>query len=191
MRGLMKMNAKLNPAIKIALVAVVLSAGTWLLLKRFQIEVGVVSTTPETVPIIETDPSRSETSPLGQASNRLATPDPARIAARQGSLRISNRSDQPLRVALLAKSSPNTRSSQTSTAKYEAPAHWDFAPGEGSSEGLIVSLPNQNTLLQRGDVVVAFAQDGSERYWGPFVVGETDLPRWNRQKGEWELVLEK
>jgi len=39
-------------------------------------------------------------------------------------------------------------------------------------------------------VLVGFAQDGSQHYWGPFVVGETDRPDWNAQAGEWELILE-
>jgi hypothetical protein len=37
---------------------------------------------------------------------------------------------------------------------------------------------------------VAFAQDGSRRYWGPYVVGETSSPEWNPQTQEWQLVLQ-
>ena len=69
------------------------------------------------------------------------------------------------------------------------PAHWDFAPQEGSDRGLIVSLPNHNLRIKQGDILVAFAQDGSRRYWGPFVVGETALPTWNPRATEWELLL--
>jgi hypothetical protein len=44
--------------------------------------------------------------------------------------------------------------------------------------------------LQAGDVLVAFAQDGSRRYWGPYVVGKTTLPTWNTEQKEWSLVLQ-
>jgi hypothetical protein len=111
----------------------------------------------------------------------------------QGMLRIRNPTDYPVRVALLAKrsagggsSTPDNKANQA----YNIPAHWDFAPQEGSDRGLIVSLPNQKLKIKPGDILVAFAQDGSRRYWGPFVVGETPLPIWNLKSAEWELVLE-
>ncbi|MGA1264523.1 MAG: hypothetical protein ACO331_11565 [Prochlorothrix sp.] len=69
------------------------------------------------------------------------------------------------------------------------PFHWDFAPGEGWVQGLILSLPQGDLSLKPGDVLVAFAQDGSHRYWGPFVVGETDLPYWHPEHQEWQLLL--
>ena len=99
-----------------------------------------------------------------------------------GGLRMSNQSDQPVRVALLAKPSTNS--------PYSEPAHWDFAPGEGSRQGLILSLPNGNLKLKKGDILVAFAQDGSRRYWGPYVVGETAAPIWNSKVSEWQLILQ-
>jgi hypothetical protein len=73
---------------------------------------------------------------------------------------------------------------------YEPPAHWDFAPGEGSDKGLVVSLPDRRITLKKGDVLVAFAQDGSQKYWGPYVVNETQTPLWNPEIAEWELSLE-
>ncbi|MCC5598961.1 hypothetical protein [Nostoc favosum] len=106
----------------------------------------------------------------------------------QGTLRMSNQTNQPVRLALLARQSL-AKGSGTKQANYDVPAHWDFAPQEGSEKGLILSLPQNNLKLEKGDILVAFAQDGSRRYWGPYVVGETQLPKWNSQTREWQLVL--
>jgi hypothetical protein len=104
----------------------------------------------------------------------------------QGTLRMSNQTDQPVRLALLARQ-PGKKSSIKEKA--DIPAHWDFDPQEGSEQGLILSLPNGNLKIEKGDILVAFAQDGSRRYWGPYVVGETSSPKWNSQQQEWVLVL--
>lgn len=105
----------------------------------------------------------------------------------QGTLRMSNQTNQPVRLALLSRRSLGKSSSgQTKDA---VPAHWDFAPKEGSDKGLILALPNGKLELEKGDILVAFAQDGSRRYWGPYVVGETSSPSWNTQKKEWQLIL--
>ncbi|BAZ53220.1 hypothetical protein NIES4103_58930 [Nostoc sp. NIES-4103] len=129
------------------------------------------------------EPSSSKTTPI--------------LAYRQGSvgngkdlgtLRMSNQTDQPVRLALLARQS-TAKSSSAGKTNYDVPAHWDFDPQEGSDKGLVLSLPNGNLKLEKGDILVAFAQDGSRRYWGPYVVGETPLPTWNAQKREWLLVL--
>ena len=109
-------------------------------------------------------------------------------AKNQGTLRMSNQTDQPVRLALLARP-PQVKDASNQQAHYDVPAHWDFDPLEGSEKGLILSLPNGNLKLERGDVIVAFAQDGSRRYWGPYVVGETSVPEWNSQNREWLLVL--
>lgn len=106
----------------------------------------------------------------------------------QGTLRMSNQTNQPVRLALLAQQSV-AKGSSTKQTNYDLPAHWDFAPEEGSDKGLILSLPENNLKLEKGDILVAFAQDGSRRYWGPYVVGETQLPKWNSQNREWQLVL--
>jgi hypothetical protein len=108
-------------------------------------------------------------------------PDPADLAARRGTLRVSNPTEYPVRLALLEQSS--------SGQSYEKPAHWDFAPMEGSSQGLILSLPQKPLKLKQGDILMAFAQDGSRLYWGPYVVGKTPLPVWNPQNAEWQLIL--
>lgn len=112
----------------------------------------------------------------------------ASIANAQGTLRMSNKTNQPVRLTLLARQSV-AKSSGTKQTNYDMPAHWDFAPQEGSEKGLILSLPQNNLKLEKGDILVAFAQDGSRRYWGPYVVGETQLPKWNSQNREWQLVL--
>ncbi|MGJ5674848.1 MAG: hypothetical protein ACR9NN_14730 [Nostochopsis sp.] len=107
-------------------------------------------------------------------------------AAGQGSLRMSNQTEQSVRLALLARKAEVKSNSKENNV---VPAHWDFAPGEGSEKGLMLSLPNGSIKIEKGDILVAFAQDGSRRYWGPYVVGETPAPVWNTQKKEWELIL--
>ncbi|MEH2195128.1 MAG: hypothetical protein V7K98_21155 [Nostoc sp.] len=112
----------------------------------------------------------------------------ASVAKDEGTLRMSNQTNQPVRLALLARQSV-AKGSGTKQTHYDVPAHWDFAPQEGNEKGLTLSLPQNNLKLEKGDILVAFAQDGSRRYWGPYVVGETQLPKWNSQNGEWQLVL--
>lgn len=193
-----EMKAKGNPAVKIALAAAVLLVSGWLVLRRFQIEVAV--TAPDSIPIIKTDPSQigeqNFPATIGQTPNTASPtnkPDPAMAVARQGTLRVSNRSSHPLRVALLSRQpkTSNAKSGETIPAGVDAPAHWDFSPSEGSEKGLLVSLPDRTVTLKKGDIVVAFAQDGSQRYWGPYVVGETAQPSWNSQSAEWELGLDQ
>ncbi|MDP5015776.1 MAG: hypothetical protein NWQ43_00410 [Dolichospermum sp.] len=106
-----------------------------------------------------------------------------------GLLRMSNKTTQPVRLALLARQSSQKSATANKTTS-DIPAHWDFAPEEGSERGLVLSLPQANLRLKKGDILVAFAQDGSRRYWGPYVVGETSSPQWNSQTQEWQLVLQ-
>ncbi len=149
---------------------------------------------------LETNPASevaSQTSISASVTNPPSTSQTTSILAsrqgsadntkQQGSLRMSNQTEQPVRLALLARESPVKGSSKKNNS--DVPAHWDFAPSEGSNKGLILSLPNGNLKLEKGDILVAFAQDGSRRYWGPYVVGETSLPIWNSQNQEWQLVL--
>ncbi|CAA9363704.1 hypothetical protein AVDCRST_MAG84-3668 [uncultured Microcoleus sp.] len=103
-------------------------------------------------------------------------------AKASGRLRVSNRSEHPVRVALLSK--------RQAKESYGKPAHWDFAPGEGGGKGLMLSLPEGKLQVKRGDILVVFAQDGSRHYWGPYVAGETASPAWNRKAGEWQLILQ-
>lgn len=132
------------------------------------------------VPTSVEQPLKSDQQDLAQS--------PAGVASIAGALRVSNQTDHPLRVALLLRQSAPT--SGASKPKYDEPVHWDFAPGEGGGQGLVLSLPEGNLKLKKGDILVAFAQDGSRRYWGPFVVGETDTPVLNRKTSEWQLILQ-
>ncbi|MCC5646947.1 hypothetical protein LC607_29330 [Nostoc sp. CHAB 5824] len=140
--------------------------------------------TPATTPTNQVEHSSKE-----NTHSVLAERDKSASKANaQGTLRMSNQTNQPVRLALLARQSV-AKSSGTKQVNYDIPAHWDFAPQEGSEKGLILSLPENNLKLEKGDILVAFAQDGSRRYWGPYVVGETQLPKWNSQNKEWQLVL--
>ncbi|MGI8504338.1 MAG: hypothetical protein ACR2LR_24865 [Hassallia sp.] len=131
----------------------------------------------------KTDSSKETGNSLLTYSNNNSAPK----AGDQGSLRMSNQTDQPVRLAMLQRS-PIKGAAKTS---YDVPAHWDFAPREGNEKGLILSLPQGNLKLEKGDILVAFAQDGSRSYWGPYVVGETSIPVWNAQGKEWQLILSK
>jgi hypothetical protein len=102
----------------------------------------------------------------------------------QGSLRVGNRTETPVRIVLLLR-----KDSQTDWSQVE-PLNWDFAPKEGGSEGLLLSLPNEKVILRKGDIVFAFAIDGSKAYWGPNVVGETDAPFWDKKHKEWSMILQ-
>ncbi|MBD2090817.1 hypothetical protein H6F67_13250 [Microcoleus sp. FACHB-1515] len=180
---------KLYPAI-IAMLMVALGAS---LLSRWQISIetepaatpspeGSEAIAPSPTPIqsptpsptaVEPSPSSSPSPPGGEA---IAPTSSSRI----GSLRVSNRTAQPLRVALLPAVG----------GQYREPVQWDFAPEEGSDRGLKLSLPEGDLQVRDGDVLVAFAQDGSRRYWGPYVLGKTNLPRWVSASREWQLVLQ-
>lgn len=117
-----------------------------------------------------------------QSEEELVSLIPVNAKA-SGSLRVSNRSEHPVRVALLSK--------RQAEKSYGKPAHWDFAPGEGGGKGLMLSLPEGKLQIKRGDILVVFAQDGSRRYWGPYVAGETPSPAWNRTAREWQLILQR
>lgn len=123
-----------------------------------------------------------------QAKNLASTPNYNSNSKEphQGTLRMSNQTEQPVRLVLLSRRSGKD---STKTNYNDVPAHWDFAPKEGSEKGLLLSLPNGNLKLEKGDILVAFAQDGSRRYWGPYVVDETTLPNWDTQHKEWQLIL--
>jgi len=146
-------------------------------------ETGVTNRTATTPPASTPSARSVERATVAQSTPQAPTTVPV-----PGALRVSNQSEQPLRVALLTKQ-PGTNST-ADKKKYSEPIHWDFAPGEGSSQGLILSLPQGNLKLKTGDVIVAFAEDGSRRYWGPYVVGETPAPVLDRKTSEWQLILQ-
>jgi hypothetical protein len=170
-------------------------AGLGLGLSRFTITIETESpdsSLPAIDPPVEPAVSKVETLTPGLPSvspdlptpvaSPSTSPDPVALAAGQGTLRVSNRTDRPVRVALLTRQAKPKTNGQ--------PAHWDFAPMEGSRQGLLLSLPQGNLKLSKGDILVAFAQDGSRQYWGPYVLGETPMPIWSGQQGEWQLVLQ-
>jgi hypothetical protein len=80
---------------------------------------------------------------------------------------------------------------QVSGVEGNVPAHWDFAPGEGGSDGLTLSLDAQQPFVVRpGDIIVVFAVDGSRRYWGPNIVGETLAPFWDGRDRTWTTIVQ-
>jgi hypothetical protein len=102
----------------------------------------------------------------------------------QGSLRVGNRTASSVRIVLMLR-----KNSQVAWNQVE-PLNWDFSPKEGGSEGLLLSLPNEKVMLRKGDIIFAFAIDGSRAYWGPNVVGETDAPFWDKKNKEWSMILQ-
>lgn len=183
------------PALVAGVGAAALLAGMWLALGRLAPKSSPLSTIQSLSgsqdagvefqqPVAITSPSTDAV--LAQDS---ANSQPAPANAGQGLLRVGNSTEHPIRVALLLKKPGTTKNKDTAPPGYEAPAHWDFDPGEGSTKGLVLSLPKRSLKLKKGDILVAFAQDGSRRYWGPYVVGETSSPVWSASAAEWELVL--
>jgi hypothetical protein len=129
-------------------------------------------------------------SEIAQETTTAAKTNSKELATVTGLLRVGNPTEHPVRIAVLLKKPAPKDSANQATTEYEAPAHWDFDPGEGSEKGLLLSLPNRQIKLKKGDILVAFAQDGSRRYWGPYVVGETSTPAWTPKVAEWRLTLQ-
>lgn len=193
---------KLHPVVLATIVFSV--AGVVLLLTRFSIEVepelvpspvGVLTPLPSPIatPAVPSPTAPAVPSPI--APPAIATsPTPESPPVSVGRLRVSNQTNHPIRVALLYSVDSNSAEAAApldTESDFKEPVHWDFAPLEGSENGLLLSLPSgQNVRLQSGDVLVAFAQDGSQRYWGPYVIGKTQVPKWNSGTTEWELVLQ-
>jgi len=174
-----------------------------LLLAYFQVSVSFESEKPErsfVPPTHKAEDQITDSAPVfankadstkesGNSVLTYSNDNSAPKAGDRGSLRMSNQTDQPVRLAMLARSPQKGEKAQTSS--FDVPAHWDFAPREGNEKGLILSLPQGSLKLEKGDILVAFAQDGSRRYWGPYVVGETSIPVWNAQGKEWQLILKQ
>lgn len=183
-----------------AIVAVVFLS-LFVILQRWQLVISLEPLEPQAVSSYQPKPiATSTTKPKPAPVPNLTVvgknqPKQTPLATPPGVLRLSNQTEHPVRIAFLAR---QNRASATKSPVGKAsppkpssePAHWDFEPGEGSSNGLILSLPAGFVRLEKGDVLVAFAQDGSRLYWGPFVVGETPQPVWNQQKSEWLLTLQ-
>jgi len=200
------MKSKGYPATIVAIVALPL-LGLGGVLAWFQINVVIEPLETEIAPVSESELSASgdPTASWGAASDsqpsissdatsgaettvqiEAGNQNPELAVNRAGMIRVSNQTAHPIRVVLRGQD----RGTQDSTMRaYRKPAHWDFAPEEGNEKGLLLSLPDEALKLQRGDVLLAFAQDGSRRYWGPYVVGETAIPTWEKRGEEWMLVL--
>lgn len=166
------------------------------------ISISFESTNPETISkVTQNTPSGVTNTENGEETNSNSTPiqpvesnlsDQVNSDTKTkvpGLLRVSNKTTQPVRLVLLARQL-SQKSANINKIKSTPPAHWDFAPEEGSERGLVLSLPQANLRLEKGDILTAFAQDGSRRYWGPYVVGETSSPQWQPQRQEWQLVLQ-
>jgi hypothetical protein len=137
-----------------------------------------------TLPIIDTNPlasPKASHSPSSASSVPVSAPHSI-----QNGLRVSNQSSYAIRVVLLSRQRSGLGQAEKGDRQ---PAHWDFAPSEGSQAGLLLSLPKQKLTLAPGDILVAFALDGSRHYWGPYVVGETAVPTQSPASLEWQLVL--
>ena len=200
-------------AVGVTLAAVLCSVSAWVVFKRFTV-IAIVPPTLDPLPATTSESTKARPNPVSNSTSAPIAPaqtvspvdkqttkqPPGTSAIRQGVFRIGNPTSYPVRVALLSKRASTqtalaegTASSSTQLAtqpSYELPAHWDFAPEEGGAQGLLVSLPDRTLKLKKGDVLVAFAQDGSGRYWGPYVVDETALPLWNAKAVEWQLILQ-
>ena len=194
----MKINLQVYAA---AIIATAFLLVIWQVMGQFQFSITVEPPEAEVPPVPTSEVLPVTTPASNSASNSTPAPtlrQPLELtnstkarsnapATAAGSLRVSNQSTHPVRLALLPVQSTAKSGKQPA---YGVPAHWDFAPGEGGSRGLVLALPDGNLKLNRGDVLVAFAQDGSSRYWGPYVVGETGTPLWNSQRSEWQLILQ-
>jgi hypothetical protein len=155
---------------------------------QFSIWIDPSDSRQESPPIIEVDLPKEPTvaaSPFPKVSSKppFAVPN---------ALRVSNRTPYPVRVVLRSRQGESAPVASQGQSKVDLPqpTHWDFAPQEGSQTGLLLSLPKGELRLSPGDVLMAFALDGSRRYWGPYVVGETLEPRQIPASSEWNLVLD-
>jgi ribosomal protein S30 len=172
------------------LVLAALGGGTIVfLLSQFQFSLWIEpsGSKDSTPPVIEVAPDVAP--PLSISPSPSTPPAPPQPPLVNG-LRVRNISPYPVRVVLMSQQSASQQPVQnnSSSSPYRAPVHWDFAPDEGSKVGLLLSLPEGNFTLKKGDVLMAFALDGSRHYWGPYIVGKTGgLSR--SKASEWQLVL--
>ena len=97
----------------------------------------------------------------------------------QGALRIANLTDHPVRIVLQSKLD----------LLMSEPFNWDFVPSEGGDKGLQLSLPQKPLKVIKGDIIFAFATDGSRAYWGPIVVGESNAVVWQSDRREWSFII--
>lgn len=137
------------------------------------------------LPFPETDLEELVSQPLPRilTSPRSHQPEESTDPApRTGSLRVGNRTDFPVRVAVMLRSGDYKDRPQV--------FHWDFAANEGGSEGLPLSLEADPLLISPGEIIMAFSLDGSQRYWGPNLVGESLSPFWEPSLKVWSMILQ-
>jgi hypothetical protein len=174
-KGTMAAKSSILPVI----LAAIISGSVAFILGQIQFSLWLEPSAPPDAapPVIEIDPAP----PSPTVTPTRKTPL-AKTVLPDG-FRVSNRSPFAVRVVLLS------HQTASSASTYRDPIHWDFAPQEGSQEGLLLSLPEGNLQLSAGDVVVAFALDGSQRYWGPYIVGTSVQPTQAKPDAEWQLIL--
>lgn len=112
-----------------------------------------------------------------EAGLMRAQPAVANLSTRQGELRIGNKTSYPIRV-VVTKADGSLEG-----------AFWDFAPGEGSLQGVRLALDDKPLVMVEGDVITVFSVDGSRRYWGPNILGKTGAPFWDSKRRVWNTVL--
>ncbi len=132
----------------------------------------------------DNNPGESQPAIIDSDPDEIPTPNSSPIQPRSGFLRVGNRTPYPVRIVVLLRGGEHLINPK--------PAHWDFAPGEGGTEGLMLSLGEEAEPLQisPGDVIVAFTIDGTRRYWGPNVAGESLAPFWDPQNESWSMILQ-
>jgi hypothetical protein len=158
------------------------------MLPRIQVRIEPVSPPSNLNPLVEPLPPP----PVVTQKEVVAIADAAPLPEgfRQGKMRVSNLSIHPVRVVILPqKSDTLTVGVPDGKSPYSQPFHWDFAPGEGGQKGLPLALPTGELALNSGDVVTVFAQDGSQRYWGPYVLDRVSQPQWNDPEQGWLLQV--
>ncbi len=117
--------------------------------------------------------------PISDEPVQLEWPHPQ---SRTGPLRVGNRTPHLVRMIVAFRGER--------PESYPAAVHWDFSPGEGGNEGLPLSFDSGPIQLQPGDITMAFSMDGSRRYWGPTVVGESLSPFWDPDLARWSTILQ-
>jgi hypothetical protein len=175
-KGTMAAKSSILPVI----LAAIISGSVAFILGQLQFSLWLEPDAPPDAapPVIEIDPA-----PPSPAVTPTRKTPLAKTVLPNG-FRVSNRSPFAVRVVLLSQKIPSP-----SSDIHRDPIHWDFAPQEGSQDGLLLSLPEGSLKLSAGDVVVAFALDGSQRYWGPYIVGTSAQPTQIKPDAEWQLTL--
>ncbi len=197
-----------KPSILPLILAALFGGGVVFILSQLQFKAWIDLSDSRDAPVIDVNPTPSAKSTL--SAKPLLKPSPKVSPAAISSVRplktipnglvVSNLSLSPVRVVLLSSQSGQSKPTQkknnpaqNNPAKaktYRMPVHWDFAPNEGGQSGLLLSLPEGKLKLAPGDVLTAFALDGSRKYWGPYVVGKTAMPTKAAKSSAWQLKLD-